>query len=107
MPRSAIPAVIQEIMDWITGLREDDREAVILWFYVPAGAGKFAVARKIAELGKSEKHLLAGFFFSRADLTRNPYPSSPQSPTVECPLQCVTCESALLLLVLLLYFSHL
>ena len=58
-------------MDWICGLWEEDRDAVILWFYGPAGAGKSAIAGKIAELCQLEKRLLASFFFSRADPTRN------------------------------------
>ena len=64
-------AVIHKIMDWICGLWEEDREAVILWFNGPAGAGKSAIARKIAELCQLEKRLLASFFFSRTDPTRN------------------------------------
>jgi len=39
-------------------------------FYGPAGAGKSAIARKIAELCHSEQCLLASFFFSRTDSTR-------------------------------------
>ena len=64
-------AVIQKIMDWVSGFWEEGLEADILWFYGPAGAGKSAIARKIAELCESEKHLLASFFFSRADPTCN------------------------------------
>jgi hypothetical protein len=64
-------AVINKIMDWILGRGVDDQSAVILWFYGPAGAGKSAIAKKIAELCNSEKHLLASFFFSRADPTRS------------------------------------
>jgi hypothetical protein len=63
--------VIKKIMDWIAGLWEADREAVILWFYGPAGAGKSAIARKIAELCNLEKLLLASFFFSRSDPARS------------------------------------
>jgi len=64
-------AVINKITDWILGLWEEHREAVILWFYGPAGAGKSAIARKIAELCHSEQRLLASFFFSRTDSTRS------------------------------------
>jgi len=58
-------------MNWVLGLGEDDRNAVILWFYGPAGAGKSAIAHKIAERCDLEKLLLASFFFSRSDPARN------------------------------------
>ena len=58
-------------MDWISGLWEDDHEAVIIWFYGAAGAGKSAIARKIVKLCESEKFLLASFFFSRSDPARS------------------------------------
>jgi len=64
-------AVINNIMSWIYGLWEEDRNAVILWFYGPAGAGKSAIAGNIAERCDLEKILLAAFFFSRSDPTRN------------------------------------
>jgi hypothetical protein len=64
-------AVINKIMDWSLGRGVDDQSAVILWFYGPAGAGKSAIAKKIAELCDSEKRLLASFFFSRSDPTRS------------------------------------
>ncbi|KIM47225.1 hypothetical protein M413DRAFT_23460 [Hebeloma cylindrosporum] len=62
-------AVINKIMDWILGLREDDRNAVILWLYGPAGAGKSAIAHNIAERCNLENLLLASFVFSRSDPT--------------------------------------
>jgi len=58
-------------MNWILGLGEDDRNAVILWFYGPAGAGKSAIAHNIAKRCDLENLLLASFFFSRSDSTRN------------------------------------
>jgi len=58
-------------MDWILGLGADDQNAVILWFYGPAGAGKSAIAHKIAERCELEKLLLASFFFSRSDPARS------------------------------------
>ncbi|KIM35290.1 hypothetical protein M413DRAFT_32597 [Hebeloma cylindrosporum] len=63
-------AVINRIMDWILGRLEEGDEANILWFHGPAGSGKSAIARKIAELCESEKRLLATFFFSRSDPAR-------------------------------------
>ena len=58
-------------MDWILGLGPDDQNAVILWFYGPAGAGKSAIAHNIAERCELEKLLLASFFFSRFDPPRS------------------------------------
>jgi hypothetical protein len=63
-------AVTDKIMHWILGLGADDQNAVILWFYGPAGAGKSAIAQKIAEICDIETLLLASFFFSRSDPTR-------------------------------------
>jgi hypothetical protein len=58
-------------MDWILGLGSEDQNAVILWFYGPAGAGKSAIAHTIAKRCELEKLLLASFFFSRSDPTRS------------------------------------
>ena len=58
-------------MDWILGLGPDDQNAVILWFYGPAGAGKSAIAHNIAKRCELEKLLLANFFFSRSDPARS------------------------------------
>ena len=49
----------------------DDQNAAILWFRGPAGAGKSAIAYKIAESFSSAKLLLACFFFSRSDPARS------------------------------------
>jgi replication-associated recombination protein RarA len=58
-------------MDWILGLGVDDQNAVILWLYGPAGAGKSAIAHDIAQRCDLEKLLLASFFFSRSDPARS------------------------------------
>jgi hypothetical protein len=58
-------------MDWILGSGADDQNAVILWFYGPAGAGKSAIAHNIAKRCELEKLLLASFFFSRSDPARS------------------------------------
>ena len=60
-------AVINKIMDWILGLGVEDQNAVILWLYGPAGAGKSAIAGVIANRCELKKLLLASFFFSRSD----------------------------------------
>ena len=58
-------------MDWIQGLGVDNQNAVILWMYGPAGAGKSAIAHEIAHRCDLMKLLLASFFFSRSDSTRS------------------------------------
>ena len=58
-------------MDWILGFGSDHQNAVVLWFYGPAGAGKTAIAHNIAERCDLENLLLASFFFSRSDPTRS------------------------------------
>ncbi|KDR74743.1 hypothetical protein GALMADRAFT_29274, partial [Galerina marginata CBS 339.88] len=63
--------VLNKIMDWIHGADPETRNALIMWLYGPAGSGKSAIARSIAELCASEGILVASYFFSRFDLTRN------------------------------------
>ena len=58
-------------MDWILGLGVDDQNAVILWLYGPAGAGKSAIAHDIAHRCHLENLLLASFFFSRSNSARS------------------------------------
>ena len=56
-------------MKWIKW--EDDVDACIMWLYGAAGAGKSAIAQTIAEMCEREMILLATFFFSRNDPSRN------------------------------------
>ena len=62
-------AVINKITDWATGIIETD--AFMLWLYGPAGAGKTAIARKVAERFAEHGLLLASFLFFRSDPKRN------------------------------------
>ncbi|KAJ3507509.1 hypothetical protein NLJ89_g6260 [Agrocybe chaxingu] len=62
-------AVIKKIMDWVTG--KIDTDGFLLWLHGPAGAGKSAIARTIAELCEKHNLLLASFFFLRSDSGRN------------------------------------
>ncbi|KAF8166186.1 hypothetical protein BJ912DRAFT_245633 [Pholiota molesta] len=62
-------AVVEYLMGWIFG--RNDAEALILWLYGPAGAGKSAILQTIAEYCFERKLLLASFFFGRSDPTRN------------------------------------
>lgn len=56
---------------WIFG--KSDQASLILWLYGPAGAGKSAIAQTIAEWlsQNAPQNLLATFFFSKSDPTRN------------------------------------
>ncbi|PPQ86271.1 hypothetical protein CVT25_005512 [Psilocybe cyanescens] len=63
-------AIIKRITDWISGLNEDTREALIMWLYGAAGAGKSAIAQTIAEILDDQHFVLASFFFSRNDPQR-------------------------------------
>jgi hypothetical protein len=62
-------AVLTNIMKWIRW--EGDLDALIMWVYGPAGAGKSAIAQTIAEICEREMILLASFFFSRDDPSRS------------------------------------
>jgi hypothetical protein len=77
-------AVVNEITDWATG--KIDEDARMLWLYGPAGAGKTAIARKVAELLAERGLLLASFLFFRSDSRRNTV-----RPLVANIAYCVTC----------------
>jgi hypothetical protein len=49
----------------------DKTDDFILWLYGPAGAGKTAIARRVAELCEAQGLLLASFLFFRSDPKRN------------------------------------
>ncbi|KAF8801652.1 hypothetical protein BYT27DRAFT_6785965 [Phlegmacium glaucopus] len=63
-------AVLGDIMQWVDDfqLAEDD---FMLWLFGPAGAGKSAIAKRIAEMAAKKGLLIATFFFSRSSPTRN------------------------------------
>jgi hypothetical protein len=77
-------AVINKIIDWATG--KIDKDAFMLWLYGPAGAGKTAIARKVAELLGGRGLLLASFLFFRSDSKRNTV-----TPLVASIAYCATC----------------
>jgi len=62
-------AIRGKLMSWISG--QTTTGAQILWLYGAAGIGKSAIAQTIAETCDQQKLLLASFFFSRTDSTRN------------------------------------
>jgi len=57
------------IMSWIRG--EICLEALILWLYSAAGAGKSAIVHALAEICQMEGHLLATFFFWKTAVEHN------------------------------------
>ncbi|KDR67110.1 hypothetical protein GALMADRAFT_80072 [Galerina marginata CBS 339.88] len=64
-------AVLDKIMNWIRGLDPETRDALIIWLNGPAGSGKSAIDRSIAERCYEEGILVASYFFARSDPTRN------------------------------------
>jgi len=60
-------------MNWIRSSDIDDCDvnAVIMWIYGKSGAGKSAIAQTIADCCDVQRLLLASFFFSRLDPSRN------------------------------------
>jgi len=62
-------AVINRLMSWIRS--EIDFDALILWLYGAAGAGKSAIAHTLAEICQMEGLLLATFFFWKTAAERN------------------------------------
>jgi len=62
-------AVLEKIGDWVDLVIEIS--AFIMWLYGGAGAGKSAIARTMAEKLHGRQQLLATFFFSRQDSSRN------------------------------------
>ncbi len=56
-------------MNWTLG--KESTNELIMWLHGPAGAGKSAIAQRIAELCHEADRLLASFFFSKSDSRRN------------------------------------
>jgi len=63
-------AVLDDIMQWVSE-SELARDDFIMWLFGPAGAGKSAIAKKIAEIATEKGLLIGTFFFSRTSPTRN------------------------------------
>ena len=62
-------AVIDRIIDWLNG--DIDIDALIMWLYGAAGAGKSAIAHSLAEICEKYGCLLATFFFWKTAAERN------------------------------------
>ncbi|KAF5310979.1 hypothetical protein D9619_008272 [Psilocybe cf. subviscida] len=67
-------AVMDELRDFAFR-RGDTGSAKILWLSGPAGAGKTAIARSLCEECSVTDSLLASYFFSRSDASRNTHKS--------------------------------
>jgi len=61
-------AVRDKIGEWVLAFK---LAVIIMWLYGAAGAGKSAIARTMSEILQARRQLLATFFFSRADPSRN------------------------------------
>ena len=61
--------VLEKIGDWVDLVIEIT--TFVMWLYGAAGAGKSAIACTMAEKLHSRQQLLASFFFSRQDSSRN------------------------------------
>jgi hypothetical protein len=77
-------AVLDKIINWATDTVDTD--AFMLWLYGPAGVGKTAIARTVAEFCKARGFFLASFHFSRTHSERNTMTSF--IPNI---VYCVTC----------------
>ena len=62
-------SVLEKVGDWVNLVI--DITAFIMWLYGAAGAGKSAITRTMAEILHSRQQLLATFFFSCQDSSRN------------------------------------
>ncbi|KAF8809938.1 hypothetical protein BYT27DRAFT_7187242 [Phlegmacium glaucopus] len=63
-------AVLEDIMQWVEE-SELAQDAFMLWLFGPAGTGKSAIAKRIAEIATDKDLLIAAFFFSRTSPTRS------------------------------------
>jgi hypothetical protein len=62
-------AVLDDIMKWV--VESEGEEDFMMWLFGAAGAGKTAIAKRIAELAAEKGLLIGTFFFSRTSSTRN------------------------------------
>ncbi|KAF4609650.1 hypothetical protein D9613_012007 [Agrocybe pediades] len=83
--------VLEKIMGWIVGRDEATVVKRFMWLSGAAGAGKSAIAQSTIELGIDKGLLLASFFFSRADPSRNH--AGPLIATLAYQLYCAFPET--------------
>jgi len=66
------PGIRTSFLSWLSSWVKDTKTSVYLtWLFGPAGAGKSAIARSLAESLHYEGFLAGSFFFLRTDLRRN------------------------------------
>ena len=63
--------IIQTIIDWSAGADDETRTKSVNWLTGPAGSGKSAIGRTVCEHCAKKGTLLASFFFSSTDASRN------------------------------------
>lgn len=61
-------SLLERLLTWV---KDIDSPIYMCWLYGPAGAGKSAIARSLAEILQSESLLTGSFFFLRMDSKRN------------------------------------
>src|SRR5277367_780927 len=62
-------AMLDDIMHWVCK-SESEREGFMMWLFGPAGAGKSAIPKRIAEIAAEKGLLITAFFCSRTSSTR-------------------------------------
>ncbi len=67
-PRTRL-AITERIMNWVLG--KESTSSVVMWLHGAAGAGKSAIAQRIAELCYEAEILLASYFCSRSHPRRS------------------------------------
>ncbi|KDR84697.1 hypothetical protein GALMADRAFT_55013, partial [Galerina marginata CBS 339.88] len=67
-PKTRLKA-LEKISNWVNGTEHQNES--VMWVNGGAGVGKSAIAQTVAERLAEEKRLVASFFFSRMDPTRN------------------------------------
>lgn len=81
-------AVLDRLLRWT--LAQEDPDAAVMWLYGAAGAGKSAVLQSFAEHCASLNLVLATFFLSRSDSTRNH--AGSLIPTLAYQISCTIPE---------------
>jgi len=85
-------AILNRFSDWV---KDSHSPTHISWLFGPAGAGKSAIARSLAELLTANGLLAGSFFFYRTDARRNSVKALV--PTLSYQISCSIFESQLLI----------
>ncbi|KAF5318757.1 hypothetical protein D9619_011068 [Psilocybe cf. subviscida] len=81
-------AVLDRLLRW--SVAQEHPEAAVMWLYGAAGAGKSAILQSFAEHCAEMNLVLATFFLSRSDSTRNH--AGPLIPTLAYQISCTIPE---------------